>query len=256
MVESLRIPLSVPTVPRNTSLIKDALLKNCYIDQGKQGNKFAVKRPGFYVGTEAITTGLNRGIYYDPYTGFTWYLNNLGILTRIYYQWQSFLHYITGDMVEYNGINYIATADNFDDIPSLGLSWIEEEVLVLSGDFLIPPNDVGGGVTYIFWYRTDNSIAVSMEINYTDINYPTVVYHADCGVAGVTIYEIEATSYTGYDTPTFLSIAENYRLTKDSNNFYLYHNDGLVVTSPYIVTSYSYAHTIGVTNPILGNPEA
>src|SRR3989304_6636805 len=203
MVESLRIPLSVPTVPRNTYLTKDALLKNCYIDQGKQGNKFAVKRPGFYVGTEAITTGLNRGIYYDPYSGDTYYLNNLGNLTRIYYQWQSFLHYITGDMVEYNGINYIATADNFDDIPSLGLSWIEEEVLVLSGDFITAPDGITLDTAYLRWYTFGGAQAISIITDITNIDFPTVIYHVNFAVriAGVLtiIYTQTATSLNGYD---------------------------------------------------------
>src|SRR3989304_8493963 len=140
MVESLRIPLSVPTVPRNTSLIKDALLKNCYIDQGKQGNKFAVKRPGFYVGTEAITTGLNRGIYYDPYTGFTWYLNNLGILTRIYYEWVSSRWYHAGDFVMYLGDIYISQTTNKNVVPSGNPSdWTELVSYIVARQYPISP---------------------------------------------------------------------------------------------------------------------
>src|SRR3989304_5831549 len=153
MVESLRIPLSVPTVPRNTSLTKDALLKNCYIDQGKQGNKFAVKRPGFYVGTEAITTGLNRGIYYDPYTGFTWYLNNLGILTRIYYEWNSFTDYNIGDIVYYLGISYIAERENINIIPLGNPDDWEDKLLIMSADFSVEPVDFDD-IGFLAYYRS------------------------------------------------------------------------------------------------------
>jgi hypothetical protein len=62
----VRIPLSVATTPRNADLTKDALLQNCFIDGSQMGNKYVVKRPGFYVGSEAVTTGNNRGVYVNP----------------------------------------------------------------------------------------------------------------------------------------------------------------------------------------------
>jgi len=62
----VRIPLGLATTPRNADLTKDALLQNCFIDGSQMGNRYAVKRPGFYVGSEGVTTGLNRGIYVNP----------------------------------------------------------------------------------------------------------------------------------------------------------------------------------------------
>jgi hypothetical protein len=89
MAGEVRLPLGVPTTPRNAdSLDKDALLQNGYVDQSSSGTLYAVKRPGFYVGSEAITTGLNRGVYINPNnpTGGTpgqtqvWYIgSNTGV---------------------------------------------------------------------------------------------------------------------------------------------------------------------------------
>lgn len=85
----VRIPLSVATTPRNADLTKDALLQNCFIDGSQMGNKYVVKRPGFYVGSEAITTGNNRGIYVNPnnpsggvaHETQVWYVSNTGTLS-------------------------------------------------------------------------------------------------------------------------------------------------------------------------------
>lgn len=88
----LRLPLFVPTEPRNSNnLDKDSLLQNCYIDKDPTGIQYVVKRPGFYVGSEAITTGLNRGIYVNPnnVTGGNpgevevWYIDSTGELNSI-----------------------------------------------------------------------------------------------------------------------------------------------------------------------------
>lgn len=61
-----RLPLAVPTEPRDPSLDKDALLKNCFIDTDPNTNTlYAVKRPGLSVGLEGVTTGLSRGIWWS-----------------------------------------------------------------------------------------------------------------------------------------------------------------------------------------------
>jgi hypothetical protein len=63
----VRIPLAVATNPRSADVAKDALIKNAFIDSSQRSEtKYVVKRPGFYVGSEAITTGNNRGIYVNP----------------------------------------------------------------------------------------------------------------------------------------------------------------------------------------------
>jgi hypothetical protein len=80
--ETLQIPLAVPTFPRSASLDKDAYLKNCYIDKSKTGKSFAVKRPGFLVGSEGVTTGLSRGIFYGP-NGGLFYIDTNEQLQRI-----------------------------------------------------------------------------------------------------------------------------------------------------------------------------
>lgn len=82
-----RLPLAVPVLPRDaTNLDKDSFTRNAYLDSSKSGRSFVNKRPGFYVGSEAITTGLNRGIYVNPNnpTGGTpgqtqiWYIPSTG----------------------------------------------------------------------------------------------------------------------------------------------------------------------------------
>lgn len=68
-----RIPLATPSEPRDETLTKDSLLTNCFIDQSKVGTMYAVKRPGFTVGTEGITTDTNRGIFY--HNGTVYYID-------------------------------------------------------------------------------------------------------------------------------------------------------------------------------------
>jgi len=79
MVEPLRLSLAVPTEPRNSSIEKDALTKNAFLEVSKSGTNFCVKRPGFFVGTEGVTTGLNRGIFY--HNGVIWVVNSGNGLT-------------------------------------------------------------------------------------------------------------------------------------------------------------------------------
>ena len=71
----IRLPVAVPTTSRKaTELDKDSLLQNVFIDTSKLGSKYAVKRPGFLVGSEAVTTALRtpgnpdpmRGIFVNP----------------------------------------------------------------------------------------------------------------------------------------------------------------------------------------------
>lgn len=70
----LRISLALPSEPRDPSLTKDSLLTNCFIESSKIAEiHYALKRPGFTVGTEGITTGLNRGIFF--YGGTVWYVD-------------------------------------------------------------------------------------------------------------------------------------------------------------------------------------
>jgi hypothetical protein len=62
----VRLSLALPTLPREPNANKDAEVKNVYIDNSQTGISYVVKRPGFYVGTEAITVGNARGIYVNP----------------------------------------------------------------------------------------------------------------------------------------------------------------------------------------------
>jgi hypothetical protein len=80
---ALRIPLNSSLVPRDSTISKDALLQNCFIDESTAEVSYTTKRPGFYVGTEAITTGLNRGVYYNPYDGGTYYIDENEALQKI-----------------------------------------------------------------------------------------------------------------------------------------------------------------------------
>jgi hypothetical protein len=73
MGADLRISLALPSEPRDPSFTKDSLLTNCFIETSKIGTNYALKRPGFTVGTEGITTGLNRGIFF--YNGTVWYVD-------------------------------------------------------------------------------------------------------------------------------------------------------------------------------------
>lgn len=82
----VRIPIAVDTTPRTSSLDKDALLKNCFVEGSLSGVAYVVKRPGLLVGTEAITTGANRGIFVNPQnvgTTIVWYINSSGTLTSV-----------------------------------------------------------------------------------------------------------------------------------------------------------------------------
>ena len=77
-MERKRLELGVPTEPRNASLDKDALIQNAYVEKNPMG-VFAIKRPGFVTGSEGVTTGINRGIFY--HNGTVWYVtNDSGIL--------------------------------------------------------------------------------------------------------------------------------------------------------------------------------
>lgn len=85
MVERVRTPLAIPTVPRNASVDTDAMLRNAYIDNSQSGTQVAVKRPGFLYGYDAITTGTNKGIYFDPYQPILWYIDDTEGLQGIPY---------------------------------------------------------------------------------------------------------------------------------------------------------------------------
>jgi hypothetical protein len=81
MTDKLRLSLAVSTEPRDeNSLDKDAQLINCFIDKDPIGTTYVVKRPGFLVGSEGITTGLNRGIFLSPYDNDVWYVDDNGDL--------------------------------------------------------------------------------------------------------------------------------------------------------------------------------
>jgi len=78
-LERKRLELGVPTEPRDANLDKDALLQNAFVEKNPYGAIFAVKRPGFVMGSDGVTTGLNRGIFY--HNGTVWYVTtNPGIL--------------------------------------------------------------------------------------------------------------------------------------------------------------------------------
>jgi hypothetical protein len=128
MVERVKLPLAVSTTPRdanNTS--KDALLQNLYIDKSKSGITYVVKRPGFSIETEGITTGLNRGIFINPNTEFNytpeyplvWYIDNAGNLSFFIggaSMWSDAETYNLNDVVAYDDGTgpkiYYAKVDN------------------------------------------------------------------------------------------------------------------------------------------------
>jgi hypothetical protein len=70
-----RLPLTINTEQRNATQDKDSLLVNSFIDKSESGVVYVTKRPGFAVGAEGITTGLNRGIFYNPYDNEYYYID-------------------------------------------------------------------------------------------------------------------------------------------------------------------------------------
>lgn len=65
----LRIPLALPTEPRDVELTKDSKLTNSYVEQSKIGTVYARKRPGFQAGYEGTTTD-NLGVWFND--GVIW----------------------------------------------------------------------------------------------------------------------------------------------------------------------------------------
>lgn len=66
----IRLNLGLPSEPRDASLTKDSLVKNAYLEPSKSEVIYIRKRPGFVVGTEGVTTGNSRGIFY--HNGIVW----------------------------------------------------------------------------------------------------------------------------------------------------------------------------------------
>lgn len=64
MADNVRLSLALPTEPRDSTLDKDSLTKNAFLEQSKSDVTFTRKRPGFILGTEGVTTGNNRGIFF------------------------------------------------------------------------------------------------------------------------------------------------------------------------------------------------
>lgn len=75
-VTKLRLNLALPTSPRDAVSSKDALMQNAYIDTDSANTMFAVSRPGFVVGTEGVTSGDNRGIFF--HNGTVWIVDSTG----------------------------------------------------------------------------------------------------------------------------------------------------------------------------------
>jgi hypothetical protein len=102
-----RISLALPTIPREPNTNKDAVVKNAYIDNSQTGVSYAVKRPGFYAGLEGITTGTNKGVFWNPNPNNPgiFIINSLGELVFYPYlgngtfgfMWASGTSYVLGD---------------------------------------------------------------------------------------------------------------------------------------------------------------
>lgn len=76
MADKQRVSLANGIKTRDTSLNKDALLKNCYVEESSGESTKTIKRPGFVFGFEGNTTGINRGIFYTPTDGFFYVAQN------------------------------------------------------------------------------------------------------------------------------------------------------------------------------------
>lgn len=139
MSDPIRLSLAVSTEPRDsTHLDKDSSLTNCFIDKDPNGVTYVTKRPGFTVSTEAITTGLVRGIYINPYTipdytsshPLVWYVGsnntsygNLNWFIGGYINWDNSDTYDINDAVAYDdgtgpSIYYSAIDNNTGIAPS------------------------------------------------------------------------------------------------------------------------------------------
>ena len=78
-----RLPLIVPTEPRDAlSLDKDSLLQNCFIDSDPN-TSYVVKRPGMILSEEVTTAITNKGIFYNPGDNNLYFINDLDVLVEI-----------------------------------------------------------------------------------------------------------------------------------------------------------------------------
>lgn len=81
---TLRLPLAVPTEPRNNDdLTKDALLQNAYIDKDPAGSLYTIKRPGMTLEEETVNVESNRGIYFNPNQNKLYYINDFDVPVEI-----------------------------------------------------------------------------------------------------------------------------------------------------------------------------
>jgi hypothetical protein len=77
----LRLPLQVPTEPRDSlSTDKDALLQNCFLDSDPVSN-YSVKRPGMILQEDNILDGFSKGIFFND--GKLYYVNLSEGITEI-----------------------------------------------------------------------------------------------------------------------------------------------------------------------------
>ena len=79
----MRLPLAVPTEPRNSSsLTKDALLQNAFIDKDAI-TSYIVKRAGMLLESSPSNATTVKGIFYNPNQSKLFYITNLRAVTEI-----------------------------------------------------------------------------------------------------------------------------------------------------------------------------
>lgn len=227
MTDPLRLPLAVSTSPRSNSYQdKDALVVNAYIDKSTSQVHYLVKRPGFLLGTEAITTGLNLGIYINPYDGFVYYYNGtLNHYTPTNY-WDNNTSYSSGDAVYYNGeVWYSQIEDNQGSIPGTSEDWGESppEIVTIATYSIF---DDGQPTDSFVFGDEDNSpttpVLNGVQVVTTGIGPSSSLYIYENGIA--------ITSNTGNPA---IDYPANVLINRDDVTLYVYVNGSLLMQAAF-----------------------
>lgn len=228
-MERPRLSLAVSTVPRNSdNTVKDSLVQNAFIDKSKSGSEFVVKRPGFLVNLEAITTGLNRGIFLSPFNNQNYYVNNtnniIGYAPSNYYSGNTtyglnqvvyFRNPVTGETEAY----YSQQANNTNNPVYINnvlntASW-NKTPFVAPSEILIISFDVVGAVapyTLQLLYGVDNPPgAIASSIRYVTVENPEqpVSFVFEGGSTSLLAFENPNGSYKATYTGTTLKFYKN-----------------------------------------------
>lgn len=222
-----RISLALPTIPREPNTNKDAEVKNAYIDDSQTGNSYVVKRPGFYVGTEAITVGNARGIYVNPNAP-----NGDG-------EGETLLWYISEPTPGNFVLNSISSTFEPPEPP------VEEE-LVISADFQII-DDSSGALASAYYIDPDTGLGVLMGVIALSGTRQRTFTVGDILNSGDVMYSDS------------LGPDGTYKITKTPTLFYCYFNNVLLGTYPYQATGYTTTQSTEsnatVTDIQAGTPE-